>query len=174
MKLIEAMNELKLTEKKLQQKLAFIQRYAARPSFRDDAFGGQESKKLGEAIQSANDLIQRHEDLKRAIDFSNLVLKVKVGNKEYSIHSLILHKRFLGKLKGSVYASLNDQQAQAEVAQLRARTTDQKVNAQVVYNYDLQMKEDKVAELMELQSTIDSTLQIANSQLELQEPPKLT
>lgn len=173
MKLIEAMNELKLTEKKLQQKLAFIQRYSARPSFRDDAFSGQEPKKVAEAVQSANDLIQRHEDLKRNIDYTNLVTKVKVGKAEHSIHSLILHKRFLLKLKGQVYGSLNDQQAQVEVAQLRQRATDQKVNAQVVYNFDLSDKEAKMTEIIEMQSSIDSALQIANAKIELQEAPKL-
>ncbi len=173
MKLIEAMNELKLTEKKLQAKLAFIQRYAARPSFRDDAFGGSESKKVAEAIQSANDLIDQHEKLKRDIDFTNMVTKVKVGTKEYSIHSLILHKRFLCKLKSNVYGSLNDHQAQSEVAQLRNKPGDQKVNAQVVYNFDLMDRDTKQTELLELQSNIDSTLQIANAQLELQEAPKI-
>jgi hypothetical protein len=173
MKLIEAMNELKLTEKKLQSKLAFIQRYSARPNFRDDAFGGNENKKVAEAIQSANDLVARHEDLKRSIDYTNLVTKVRVGGKDYSIHSLILHKRFLCKLKSQVYGSLNDNQAQAEVAQLRNRPGDQKVNAQVVYNFDLIDRDAKLQEVMELQSNIDSALQIANAKLDLQEAPKI-
>jgi hypothetical protein len=172
MKLIEAMNELKLTEKKLQAKLAFIQRYSARPNFRDDAFGGNESKKVAEAIQSANDLIGRHEELKRNIDFTNLVTKVRIGTKEYSIHSLILHKRFLCKLKASVYGSLNDSQAQSEVAQLRTRPGESKVNAQVIYNFDIMDRDAKQAELMELQSNIDSALQIANAKLDLKEAPK--
>lgn len=173
MKLIEAMNELKLTEKKLQQKLAFIQRYSARPSFRDDAFSGQEAKKVAEAVQSSNDLIQRHEDIKRNIDYTNLVTKVKVGKQEYSIHSLILHKRFLLKLKGQVYASLNDQQALNEVTSLRRGATDQKVNAQVVYNFDILEREARLIELTELHSNIDSALQVANAKVELQEAPKL-
>lgn len=176
MKLIEAMNELKLTEKKLQGKLAFIQRYSARPNFRDDAFpgaGGGESKKVAEAIQSANDLIERHEKLKRDIDYTNLATKVKVGTKEYSIHSLILHKRFLCKLKTSVYNSLSDHQAQGEVATLRNRPGDQKVNAQVIYNFDIMDRDSKLSDLMDLQSNIDSALQIANAKLDLQEAPKI-
>lgn len=173
MKLIEAMNELKLTEKKLQGKLAFIQRYAARPSFRDDAFSGNERKKVDEAVQSANDLITQHEALKRNIDYTNMVTKVRVGKQDFSIHSLILNKRFLCKLKSQVYGSLNDNQAQAEVAQLRNRPGDQKVNAQVVYNYDIIDREARLNDLMELQSNIDSALQIANAKLDLQEAPKI-
>lgn len=176
MKLIEAMNELKLTEKKLKQKLAFVQRYAARADFREDAFkdDGGERKKVAEAVQACNDLIARHEELKRAIDYTNLITKVKVGKKEFSIHSLILNKRFLIKLKGEVYGSLNDSQAKTEVAQLLARSTpDQKVTAQVKYNYDLMEKEEKVSELAELNANIDSALQIANAKIDLVEPPKL-
>lgn len=173
MKIIEAMNELKLTEKKLSQRLAFIQRYAARPSFRDDAFGGAESAKVAQAVQSANDLIAQHEAMKRAIDYTNLMTNVTVAGKEYSIHSLILHKRFLLKLKSNVVASLNDQQAKAEVAQLMQRGgTEQKVNAQVVYNYNIQEKEDQLTKLAEMASSIDSTLQIANAQLDLKEAPR--
>lgn len=176
MKLIEAMNELKLTEKKLQQKLAFVQRYSARADFREDAFkdNGGERKKVAEAVQACNDLIQKHEELKRAIDFTNLTAKVKIGKREYSIHSLILHKRFLLKLKSSVYGSLNDSQAKSEVAQLLSRgTTDQKVSAQVVYNFDLMEKEEKQSELAELGANIDSALQIANAKIDLAELPKL-
>lgn len=177
MKLIEALNELALTEKKLNSKLEFIRRYSARPNFRDDAFGGttdkNESKKVTEAIQSANDLIERHEALKRDIDYTNMVTKVRVGSKEYSIHSLILHKRFLCKLKSSVYSSLSDTQAQMEVNQLRQRPGEQKINAQVVYNFDISDRDTKQVELMELQANIDSALQIANAKLDLKEAPKI-
>lgn len=178
MKIIEAMNELKLTEKKLNQKLRFIQQYAARPSFRDDAFADQkekttEAKKVAQAVQSANDLIQRHEDLKRALDYTNLTTKVKVGKADHSIHSLILHKRFLCKLKAHVYQSLNDATALREVEELRRRQSDGKVNQQVVYNYDIQDREDKLEEIMTLQAEVDSALQIANAKLDLKEAPKL-
>jgi hypothetical protein len=166
-KIIEAMNELKLTEKKLLSRLQFIQRYAARPSFRDDALSGQEAKKVAEAVQASNDLIQRHEDLKRNLDYTNLVTTTKINGKTYSLHSLILHKRFLCKLKTGVYSALNDQAAQQEVAQLRQRQTESKLNAQVVYNYDIQDRENKLTEVQELLSSVDSALQIANAKLDL-------
>jgi len=118
MKLIEAMNELKLTDKKLRQKTEFIRRYAARPNFKDDVFekdGGQ-AKKVGEAMQSAHDLLKRHEDLKRAIDFTNLMTPVGVSlgtgkGAKMSIHALIQHKRTLCALKKSIYQSLDDRAA---------------------------------------------------------------
>jgi len=174
MKLIEAMNALKLTEKKLSQQLGIIQRYAARPSFRDDAFGkpGEETKQIKAAIQAANDLIAYHEKIKRQIDYTNMMTMVKIGKQEHSIHSLILHKRTLLKLKVAVYSALSDVQAQQEIAQLRSRSSDQKLNAQVVYNYDLQERESKLTELMELSSAIDSALQIANAKVELLEVPE--
>lgn len=178
MKLIEALNRLALTEKKLQSKYSFIQRYSARPNFRDDAFAGKagenEAKKVAEAIQGANDLIDEHEKLKRDIDYTNMVTKVRVGTKEYSIHSLILHKRFLCKLKSQVYGSLSDAQAHAEVNALRSKQGEQKINAQVVYNFDVSEREAKQVEFMELQSNIDSALQIANAKIDLKEAPPIS
>lgn len=177
MKLIEAMNTLKLTEKKLRQKTEFIQKYAARPTFRDDAFNPKnpeqgEVKKVAEALQAARDLVTQHSKTKRDIDYTNLVTHVKVGEKEYTIHELILHKRLLCKLKRNVLNSLSDSTATMEVNQLRMRgDKESKVNAQVYYNYDIQKREEELEELNELESNIDSALQIANAKVELLEAP---
>ena len=181
MKLVEAMNELKLTEKKLRQHTDFIRKYAARPSHRDDAFDTKangEAKKVAERLQSANDLITRHEKLKRDIDYTNLTTLVDVpsGNgkpKKMPIHSLILHKRFLCKLKRNVLTALDDRDATLEVQQMKMRERDNsKINSQVVYNYDIQEKEDGLLSLAELESNIDSALQIANAKVDLQECPE--
>lgn len=175
MKLIEAMNSLKLTEKKLNQKLGFLKRYSARPSFREDAFGkdGAEAKKIQEAVQSCQDLINEHEKIKRNIDYTNLVTVVDVVGRAYTIHSLILHKRTLIKLKRGVWANLDDSTAQTEVSMLRGKERESKITAQVVYNYDIQEKENRLMELSELESNIDSALQIANAKVELLDAPKI-
>jgi hypothetical protein len=177
MKLIEAMNTLKLTDKKLRQKTEFLQKYAARPTFKDDVFNPKnpaegEMKKVGEAKQAADDLIKQHAKLKRDIDYTNLVTYVEVVGKRYAIHELILQKRLLCKLKRNVLSSLNDNVAQMEVNQLRMRgDKESKVNVQVFYNYDIQKKEEELDDLNELESNIDSALQIANAKIELVECP---
>lgn len=174
MKIIECMNELKLTEKKLRRNEDFCGRYSARASFVDDPFkesGGSEGK-IQEKLQSSNDLIERHEWLKRAIDYTNLMATVKVGEKTYSLHSLILHKRLLCKLKKRVFSALNDAAAHQEVNRLRMQQAkESKVTVQVIYCYDIQSREDALAEIDELESQIDSALQIANSKLDIVEPP---
>lgn len=175
-KLIEAMNDLKLTEKKLRQKTDFMQKYSARPTFRDDAFDPKnpekgEVKKVAEALQSAKDLIIGHAKMKRDIDYTNLMTEVEVAGKKWTIHELILHKRFLLKLKRNLLNSLSDSNAILEVQQLRMRDKESKVNAQVFYNYDIQKKEEELEELNELESNIDSALQIANAKIELMEAP---
>lgn len=177
MKLIEAMNSLKLTEKKLRQKTDFIAKYAARPSFRDDAFNPKnptegETKKVSEAVQSAKDLIVQHAKTKRDIDFTNIVTLVEVAGKRYTIHELILHKRLLCKLKRNVLSVMNDNTAQMEVNQLRMRgDKESKVNAQVWYNFDIQKREEELEELNELETNIDSALQIANAKIDLLDAP---
>lgn len=177
MKLIEGMNTLKLTEKKLRQKTEFIQKYAARPSFREDAFNAKnpeqgEAKKVTEALQSANDLVVSHAKLKRDIDYTNLITMVEVAGKKYTIHELILHKRLLCKMKRNILTSLTDQTAQMEVNQLRMREgKESKISVQVYYNYDIQKREEELEDLNELESNIDSALQIANAKIELLEAP---
>ena len=56
--------------------------------------------------------------------------------------------------------------------QLRQRGDKEgKVNAQVFYNYDIQKKEEEMEDLNELETNIDSSLQIANAKIELLEAP---
>ncbi len=182
MKLVEAMNELKLTEKKLRQDNEFIKKYAARPSFEDDPFQPKKPdegapKKVRERLQAAMDRISRHEKLKRDIDYTNLVTMVDVATngkaQRMSIHSLILHKRLLVKLKRNVYNSLDESRAMLEVQQMRYKEKGERnINAQVVYNFDIQSKEEKLTDLHELETNIDSALQIANAKVELQECPE--
>ena len=171
MKVIEAMNELKLTEKKLRAKQDFIKKFAARPSFREDAFDGKQKDRVQEAVQACMDLIRQHEQLKRDIDFTNLTSNVDVDGKPFTLHSLILHKRQLCKLKRGVFKSLDDSQAEYDISELRKGRSEQKVTAQVVHNYDVQERENKLIEVDELESKIDSALQIANSKIDLAKAP---
>lgn len=171
MKIIEAMNELKLTEKKLSSKLEFIKKFAARPSFRDDAFNGEEKTKVAQAVQSSMDLIAQHEKLKRSIDLTNLEATTEVNGNVYTLHSLLQNKRLLCKFKKAVYAHLDSREAEGEVATLRAKQAEGAVNAQVVYNYDIEDKAKNIMEVEELASNIDSALQIANAQLDIVETP---
>jgi hypothetical protein len=175
-KIIDALNGLKLTEKKLRQKTEFIAKYAARPTFRDDAFNQKnpaegETKKVKEAKQACDDLIRQHASLKRDIDYTNLVTMVEVAGKKYSIHELILQKRLLIKLKRNVLSAMNDNAAQMEVSQLRRGDKEGKVNSQVFYNYDIQTKEEELEDLNQLEANVDSALQIANTKTDVVECP---
>ncbi len=174
-KVIEAMNELKLIEKRLTSKLSFLERFAARPSIREDSFGGKEKDKVNEAIQSCVDLVTEYERLKRTIDFTNLWAKTSVKTagkeKEHTLHSLILHKRVLCSFLKKIYAALDDRRAHSEVEQIRARqATDAKLNIQVVHNYDIAKRDEAKVAIDELEASIDSSLQIANSKLEVIDP----
>jgi len=178
MKIIEAMNALKTTEKKLSQKQALLSKYSARPSFREDAFKKDgkdgEAELISQTIQACEDLIAQHESLKRAIDYTNLMTQVDVViggvTKKFTIHSLIKHKKELIRMKRAVWSSLNDRDAQLEVSQLRMKP-DTKINAQVVYNFDIREREGRLEELHDLEAQVDSALQIANSRIDLLSVP---
>lgn len=181
MKLIEAMNEDKLIEKKLDTMIPFVRQYAARPSVRDDAFQGQERQKVSEKVQACMDLIARREWLRRAITYTNLVSAVKVNGKVYSLHALIQHKNkkslgFEGSgicaLKRKVLSSLDDRPAYQEVDKIRAgQPKDSSITVKVVHNYDIELRDKALMEIAELEMAIDSALQIANTKLDLVEPP---
>lgn len=189
MKLIEATNEVKLTEKKLEARLEFLRRYASRPSIRQDSFGGQEKQKVTENIQACEDLIKRHEWLRRAITYTNLVssIKVKVGDEEklFSLHSLIQHKSKLAgtyggsnqkgicDLKRKLYGALDDRQTYQEIDKIRSQQPkDSSLTVTVVHNYDIEDVGKKKMQIDELEMAIDSALQMANAKLDLIDPPE--
>jgi len=184
MKLIEATNEVKLTEKKLESHLEFIRRYAARPSIREDSFGGHEKEKVQEKIQACEDLIKRHEWLRRAITYTNLVSAIEVQGKVYSLHALIQHKSKLAggyatnqkgicDLKRRLYAALDDRAIFQEIDKIRSQQPkDSNLTIKVVYNYDIESVGKAKIDIDELEMAIDSALQMANAKLELITPPE--
>jgi len=75
-------------------------------------------------------------------------------------------------MKRQVWAALDDRQAIMEIEQIRARqSADSKLNVQVVYNYDIEKRDNERFSVDELESQIDSALQIANSKVDIVEPP---
>jgi hypothetical protein len=185
MKLIEATNEVKLTEKKLEAHLEFLRRYGSRPSIREDSFQGQEAQKVKERIQACEDLIKRHEWLRRAITYTNLVSSIKVMDKTYSLHALIQHKsklagsfggsnqRGICDLKRKLYSALDDRATYQEIDKIRSQQPkDSSLTIKVVHNYDIEEVGKKKIEIDELEMAIDSALQMANAKLDLLSPPE--
>lgn len=180
------MNEDKLIEKKLDSMIPFIRQYAARPSVRDDAFQGKEKDKVAEKVQACMDLISRREWLRRAITYTNLVSAVKVNQKTYSLHALIQHKNKMARssfdpsgsgngicsLRRKVLSALDDRPAYQEVDKIRAsQPKESSITVKVIHNYDIEERDQALTEIAELEMAIDSALQIANTKLDLLEPP---
>lgn len=185
MKLIEAQNEDRLIEKKLDAMIPFLRQYAARPSVREAAYEGKEAEMVSQKLQACMDLIQRREWLRRAITYTNLVSATEVNGKLYSLQALIQHKNKKGMftgggeggvgicfLKKKVLSALDDRPAHQEVDRIRAlQPKEAAISVTVIRNFDQKKRDDELNSIMELEMAIDSALQIANTKLDLLDPP---
>lgn len=182
MKLIEAINNEKLIDKKIDRHIEFIRRYSARPTSRDDSFGGHEKEKIQENVQACLDLIAHREQLRRNITYTNLVSAVIVNEKTYSLHTLIQQRTKrrsshhvddgILPLKRKVWNSLDDHSAQLELEKIRSQMSkDSNLTIKVIHNYDIEKKDKELTLLDELEASIDSAIQIANTKLDLLEAP---
>jgi hypothetical protein len=166
-KLIEAINTVKTMERNAGDLANEIRKLAARPSFRSG--NGEEKQRLSHAMVEYSDIVRRIAQTKRAIDYTNMMATADVNGTKYTLHDLILHKhRFCPMMRGLVEA-LDDGKAMAEVADHQRRNPNLK--AEVIRNFDPDDKRKRLRETNELESKMDSALQIANASVDLMMPP---
>src|SRR6056297_2980857 len=97
MKIVEAMKELKLIEKKMVKNNDSIQKYSSQPSnerpyFQDESTQKKEVKNL---VQSNRDLLSNYLELKKKIEKTNLETIVEMDGVKYAISDLLVLKRRL-------------------------------------------------------------------------------
>lgn len=170
MKLIEAMKELKLIHKKIQDNTKKITEYSSALSSEKPIFGTEEEqrKQVNSYIQSNMDLIKRYCDLKAAIDKTNLNTVVDYNGKEYSIHELIQLKRNLASSITSTYTALNTSEADQRRSRMSNATIDGKPIESVRF-YDEATKNTTIRSWQEFFSAIDSKLEIINATTDILE-----
>lgn len=167
MKIVEALKELKLIEKRMAKNTQYINKYACilsteRPHFETEDAQRNEIHSL---IQANNDLMARYLELKKMIEKTNLEVKVKIGDDVFALSDLLVIKRKMAKLMIGTYNALNDREAITKMQY--ARNTGEK--AHIIRMFSESAKNNKLRYWDDLYNDIDSRLEIINATTDLVE-----
>lgn len=169
MKLIEAMKELRLVEKKMEGHAQEIERYASmvsteRPYFKDEA---EQRLEVQSRVQANEDLLKHYLRLKQRIELTNLRTKVGVYGAEWSISELLTIQRRLGAFMEKTFKAMNDTHGDQRLRSL-PRTQEDKA-AHVVRFYDEKTKNEGLRKWQDLLHEISTRLEIVNATTDLLE-----
>jgi len=172
MKIIEALKELKIIEKKMTKNTDMIGEYASILSTEKAAFGDEKSqaKKVQELIQSNRDLMERYLKLKKAIEKTNLVVSVEIGGVKYPISDALTIKRKLAAGMIGTYNALTTRAAESRIGIRRMQSSSEP--GQVVAVVRLYDEKEKLAGLslwQDLYDNIESRLEVVNAMTDLVE-----
>jgi len=166
MKLIEAMKELKLVEKRMEKNREQITQYSSGLSNEKEIFGS-EQKQIDEVkslLQANVDLFNRYLYLKRSIERTNLETKVEFSVGTYSISELLAIKRRLQHGVINTFKALNTQSAEAR---MRTIKIPDNVEVKVVRYYREEEKNLLLKSWMEFFENIDGRLEVVNATTDL-------
>lgn len=171
MKIIEALKELPLIEKRVQKQTTQIQEYssyiAGQPAFETEE---KQKKEVDALLQSNNDLVDRYENLTNRLSFTNATVTVEIEGQKRTIRGWITFKNKTALLLKNSIAALNMTNAQSNLSIIQSK-------GQLNLETGLQLKrtykeEDKLKLQNSLQATldkIDATLEIVNVNTDLVE-----
>lgn len=167
MKIVEAMKELKLIEKKMLKNNDAIKKYSSQPSnerpyFQDETTQRKEVKNL---VQANNDLLNNYLSLKKRIEKTNLGVEVEVDGRAYTISELLVLKRRLSKIMIDSFDSMNDQNAKHNIMSMRG--VDNSVRVERFY--DERDKNEGLRKWQDFYDNIDSRLEVINATTDLVE-----
>ena len=168
MKIIEALKDLKVIEKRIAKNRDDITKYASRastdnPLFESDDRQKEEVKRL---IQANMDLMFHYLDLKAKIEYTNLVTMVELGGKKWSISQLILLRRGMGKVPLETLNALNFITAKTRLQEIRQIDATDPPKAIQLWDEEQKNKDFRYWQEDILQK-IDATLEVTNAQVDL-------
>lgn len=167
MKIIEALKELKIIEKKMQRNIEEIKLYAAFPSNMRPEFNTEaaQRKEVEARIQANMDLSHRYLALRSNIQHTNNTLRVQMGGKEYTIQNLLDLKRKMGDYILQTYKALFTRYAEMKI---RSMVSDGTGNAPVpIKLYDEADKNEAIAKWMDFLDNIEARLEVINATTDL-------
>jgi hypothetical protein len=170
MKVIEALKNLKTIQKRMEKNCQEITQYCAYVSTETPAFE-TEDKQRGEVqsrIQANLDLEEEYLRLKRAIEATNLAVKVTIGTRTFTITELISIKRVLGKFHTATYSALNPNAVMQRLNEVFRKGIDGTNPAKVIVLYKEEDKNRNLRDWEDFMSQIDGKLEVLNAETELQ------
>lgn len=170
MKIIEALKNLKTIQKRMEKNCAEITQYCAYVNTETPAFETEEKQRteVAQRIQANMDLEAEYLRLKKAIETTNLNIKITIGSRTYTITELISIKRVLGKYHAATYSALNPNAAMTRLNEVFRKGIDGTNPARVVVLYKEEEKNKQLRDWEDFMSQIDGKLEVLNAETELQ------
>lgn len=170
MKIIEALKEFPLLEKRIDSNIQLIQKYSSELDLGNASYTfGTVDQQLAEVqslLQSAQDLIARRAAIRRALATTNATVKVTINSKERTITEWIEYRQKGNQLQLNTLNALSDRNAQMLLQQNQGKL-DLTAGVRVVRFYDEKTKNDSISSLMQEKSMIDAQLEIVNATTDL-------
>jgi len=156
------MKKMNIIEKNMDKNNADISKYCGGLSNMKPPFGSDEEqrKEVMKRIQSNSDYIKEYLRLKRQLEFTNLVVKVKINGVNYSLSELLVIKRRLGTKMEKTFTSLDVNRLNNNLNSMR--DSENKV-PQVVQYYDEKFKNEELRKVQDLIDNITSRLETINA-----------
>ncbi|MCK5600348.1 hypothetical protein KAR91_00655 [Candidatus Pacearchaeota archaeon] len=162
MTLIEGMKELKLIEKKIESNKTDVGKYSSGISSEVPAFETSDKQRdqVKGFVQSNLDHQKRFRELKKRIDFTNLMTKVEMNGESFTIADLLLIRRKLAGSMSSTYKALS-----THSGDMRKRNTASASGEKVetIRFYDEKWRNEGAQHWDNLYHEIDGRLEVVNA-----------
>jgi hypothetical protein len=161
--LIEGMKKMKVIEKRIVSYTLKITEYSSKLSNEKPQFETEREQrdKIVSLTQSIEDLTKEYRELHNRVNLTNMVTKVTIGGREYTIHDLILIRRKLADLNIGAFNAMNTSAADRSI---RSRSGD---GITIERLYDEKFKNERLEFWQELKETIDGRLESVNATTKL-------
>lgn len=169
MKIIEALKELPLIEKRIMSNVQKIATYAAGVETGNSTGAAFDSvatqrKELASLIQANEDLVKQRALLRRRLYITNTTVEVEINGVKKTITEWIEYREKGFDLIERTYNALNELNAMNE---LRNTKVDPTVGAKVVKFYDEAHKNKLIEDNRAIRDQLDAKLEIINATTDL-------
>lgn len=168
MKIIEALKELPLIEKKVKKNNEKIREYSSFGSHVGPAFDTQEqqNKEVDSLIQSNKDLIYRYMKIKHSLNLTNLKTDVTINGQTCTIADWIIWKQKTGQMFLSTYANLSTSIGESHIRIHQANLQDG-IQIGIVKCYSETFKNTNIDSIQDTIDKIDAALEMVNATTDL-------
>ena len=169
MKIIEALKELPLINKKIESNKQQISQYAALASNKEKPFGSNEKQreKVASLIQANEDLANNFEIITNNLAYTNTVLKINIDGVEKTIREWIVFKNVTAPMRISTFQCLDTAHEQRNS---KVTAEDLTEGFKVERMYDEEKKLMAIAAVSDLVGKVDAALEIVNVTNDIVDP----
>lgn len=172
MKIIEALKELPLLEKRIQKNNGMIAVYA---SDVDTGHGAErqslafstveeQRKEVQSLVQSTNDLVKRKAELRRKLAITNATVEVKIEGVTMTIAEWIEYRQHGVKNILNALSALNDNSGRQK---MQSTQFDPEKGIKIIKFYDEKDRNEQAEKWSSIADKIDSSLEIVNATTDL-------